>query len=338
MSERTRGRDVSAIAAEHRRPAHPGDAASRVDSDRAVGIEPKVDLDRSAEGEVAADADGRGEAERTGDADGRGEAERTGDADGRGDAERKIDALWRRYKATGDEVLRERLILHYSPLVKYVAGRVGVGLPRNVDVGDCVSYGVFGLIDAIEKFEPERGIRFELYAMRRIRGAILDELRALDWIPRSVRAKARAVQRAYSALETRLRRTPTEAEIAEEIAVSVADLHQIFSQLSLVNVLALDELLNATSDRPGAVSFGDTLEDAAADDPVAVFESREMRTRLTEAVTTLPEREQTVVTLYYFEGLTLAEIGRVLGVSESRVSQIHTKAMLALRAKLSETP
>jgi RNA polymerase sigma factor FliA len=254
-----------------------------------------------------------------------------------GDDEPKIDALWRRYKATGDEVLRERLILHYSPLVKYVAGRVGVGLPSNVDLGDCVSYGIFGLIDAIEKFEPERGIRFELYAMRRIRGAILDELRALDWIPRSVRAKARAVQRAYSALEIRLRRTPTEAEIADEMAVSVADLHRIFSQLSLVNVLALDELLTATSDRPDAISLGETLEDAAADDPVAVFESQEMRVLLADALTTLPEREQTVITLYYFEGLTLAEIGRVLGVSESRVSQMHTKAMLALRAKLADT-
>jgi len=254
-----------------------------------------------------------------------------------GGDEPKVDALWRRYKATGDEGVRERLILHYSPLVKYVAGRVGVGLPPNVDVGDCVSYGVFGLMDAIEKFEPERGIRFEPYAMRRIRGAILDELRALDWIPRSVRAKARAVERAYTALEIRLGRTPTEAEIADEMAVTLADLHQIFSQLSLVNVLALDELLGATADGPGAVSLGDTLEDAAADDPVAVFESREMRSRLGRAVTTLPDREQTVITLYYFEGLTLAEIGRVLGVSESRISQIHTKAMLALRAKLSES-
>jgi RNA polymerase sigma factor for flagellar operon FliA len=255
----------------------------------------------------------------------------------RGD-QSKLDALWRRYKATGDEGLRERLILYYSPLVKYVAGRVGAGLPPNVDVGDCVSYGVFGLLDAIEKFEPERGIRFEPYAMRRIRGAILDELRALDWIPRSVRAKARALERAYTALESRLHRTPTEAEIADEMAVSVADLHQIFSQLSAVNVLALDELLGASSDGPGAVSLGETLEDAAADDPVAVFESQEMRKLLVGALTTLPEREQTVITLYYFEGLTLAEVGRVLGVSESRISQIHTRAMLALRAKLADAP
>jgi RNA polymerase sigma factor for flagellar operon FliA len=255
-----------------------------------------------------------------------------------GDEKPKVDALWRRYKATGDEVLRERLILHYSPLVKYVAARVGVGLPPNVEVSDCFSYGMFGLLDAIDKFDLGRGIPFELYAMRRIRGAILDELRALDWIPRSVRAKARAVERAYAALESRLHRTPTEAELADELAVSLADLHQIFSELSLVNVLALDELLGATGDGPGAPTLGETLEDAAADDPVAVVESQEMRLLLAGAITSLPEREQTVITLYYFEGLTLAEIGRVLGVSESRVSQIHTKAMLALRAKLGDPP
>lgn len=250
--------------------------------------------------------------------------------------EDRLAELWRDYKASGDEKLRERLILHYSPLVKYVAGRVGVGLPANVDQADCVSYGVFGLIDAIEKFDLGRGIRFEPYAIRRIRGAILDELRALDWIPRSVRAKAREVERAYATLEAKLFRTPSEAEIAEEMGVTIDDLHHVFTQLSLVNVMALDELLSVGGDRASGMSLGDTLEDSAADDPVAVFESREMRQRLARAVMTLPEREQTVVTLYYFERLTLAEIGNVLGVSESRVSQIHTKAMLQLRGKLAE--
>jgi RNA polymerase sigma factor for flagellar operon FliA len=253
----------------------------------------------------------------------------------RGDADR-LEALWREYKATGGERLRERLILHYSPLVKYVAGRVGVGLPSNVDQADCVSYGIFGLIDAIDKFDLDRGIRFEPYAIRRIRGAILDELRALDWIPRSVRAKAKRVERAYASLEGKLRRTPSESEIAEEMGVALSDLHQIFAQLSLINVMALDELLSASTDCPGGVSLGDTLEDAGADDPVAIFESREMRQRLSGAIATLPDRERTVVTLYYFERLTLAEVGQVLGVSESRISQIHTKAMLQLRGKLAE--
>jgi RNA polymerase sigma factor for flagellar operon FliA len=248
----------------------------------------------------------------------------------------KVEALWRRYKAAGTDPVREELILHYSPLVKHVAARVRVGLPPNVDAGDCVSYGIFGLIDAIEKFDPERGIRFEPYAMRRIRGAILDELRALDWIPRSVRAKARAVERAYSTLEARLRRTPSEAELAAELDVPLAELHQIFSQLSVVNVLALDELLSATSDRPGAMSLGETLEDSGAEDPVAIFESQETKQLLADAVADLPERERAVITLYYFHSRTLADIGRELGVSESRVSQIHTKVMLALRAKLAE--
>jgi RNA polymerase sigma factor FliA len=248
-----------------------------------------------------------------------------------------IEALWRRYKAaSGDGRLRERLILHYSPLVKHVAGRVSTGLPSNVDAGDCMSYGIFGLIDAIEKFDPERGAKFEPYAMRRIRGAILDELRALDWIPRSVRAKARAVERAYAELEARLHRRPTEAEIAAELGIALAELHQIFGQVSVANVLALDELLTVADDSPGAISLGETLEDLAADDPVAVFESRETRGLLAGAVADLPERERAVVELYYFHGRTLADIGRELGVSESRVCQIHTKVMVALREKLAE--
>jgi RNA polymerase sigma factor for flagellar operon FliA len=224
-----------------------------------------------------------------------------------------LEQLWRSYKSTGDGRLREQLILHYSPLVKYVAGRVGVGLPANVEQADFVSSGVFGLIDAIEKFDVERA-----------------------WIPRSVRQKARAVERAYATLETRLRRTPHEPEVAAEMGIAVEDLHAIFSQLSLANVVALDELLHAAGEGGDGLSLLDTLEDTAADDPVEVAEVRELRRLLAGAVNTLGEREKTVVTLYYYEGLTLAEIGQVLGVTESRVSQIHTKAVLQLRAKLSD--
>jgi len=251
---------------------------------------------------------------------------------------RTLDELWRSYKAEGDPRLREQLILHYSPLVKYVAGRVGVGLPANVEQADFVSSGVFGLIDAIEKFDPDRAIKFETYAISRIRGAIIDELRALDWIPRSVRQKARAVERAYATLELTLRRTPSDPEVAAEMGIAIEDLHTIFSQLSLANVVALDELLNpgGEGDGSGRVSLVDTLEDTAADNPVEVAESRELRRLLARAINTLPEREKTVVSLYYYEGLTLAEIGQVLGVTESRVSQIHTKAVLQLRAKLSD--
>ncbi|MBU6535365.1 RNA polymerase sigma factor WhiG [Streptomyces mayonensis] len=244
--------------------------------------------------------------------------------------------LWRSYKATGDERLREQLILHYSPLVKYVAGRVSVGLPSNVEQADFVSSGVFGLIDAIEKFDVDREIKFETYAITRIRGAMIDELRALDWIPRSVRQKARNVERAYATLEARLHRTPSEGEVAGELGIPVEDLHAVFSQLSLANVVALEELLHAGGEGGDRLSLMDTLEDTAADDPVEVAEGRELRRLLARAINTLPEREKTVVTLYYYEGLTLAEIGRVIGATENAVRRLHTKSVLQLRAKLAD--
>ncbi len=244
--------------------------------------------------------------------------------------------LWEGFKAGGDPQLRERLILHYSPLVKYVAGRVGVGLPPNIEQADLVSYGIFGLIDAIEKFDLERAIKFETYAISRIRGAIIDELRAIDWIPRSVRYKAREVEKAYAALEGQLHRTPTEAEVADQMGIRLEDLHAIFSQVSFVNVVALDELLNVGGEKGDKLSLVDTLEDTRAEDPVAAFESEETKFLLAKAINTLPEREKIVVTLYYYEGLTLAEIGQVLGVTESRICQMHTKAVLQLRGKLAE--
>ena len=247
-----------------------------------------------------------------------------------------IEELWRTFKASGDGDVRERLILHYAPLVKYVAGRVGVGLPPNIEQADLVSYGIFGLIDAIEKFDINRAIKFETYAISRIKGAIIDELRSIDWIPRSIRSKAREVERAYAALEARLHRTPTEAEVAAELSINLEDLHQIFSQVSFVNVVALDELLNVNGEKGDKVSLVDTLEDTKAEDPVLAFESEETKYLLAKAINTLPEREKIVVTLYYYEGLTLAEIGQVLGVTESRICQMHTKAVLQLRSKIAD--
>ncbi|GAA2492344.1 RNA polymerase sigma factor WhiG [Streptomyces sp. NPDC059506] len=247
-----------------------------------------------------------------------------------------LEDLWRSYKSSEDPRLREQLILHYSPLVKYVAGRVGVGLPSNVEQADFVSSGIFGLIDAIEKFDIDRSVKFETYAISRIRGAIIDELRALDWIPRSVRQKARAVERAYATLEATLHRTPSETEVAREMGIGLDDLHAVFSQLSLTNVVALEELLHAGGEGGDRLTLVDTLEDTAADNPVEVAEDRELRRLLAGAINTLPDREKTVVTLYYYEKFTLAEIGQVLGVTESRVSQIHTKSVLQLRAKLAE--
>jgi len=245
--------------------------------------------------------------------------------------------LWTDFKASGDAALRERLILHYSPLVKYVAGRVGVGLPPNIEQADLVSYGIFGLIDAIEKFDLDRAIKFETYAINRIRGAIIDELRSIDWIPRSVRYKAREVEKAYQALEAKLQRTPTEAEVADQMGIRLEDLHSIFSQVSYVNVVALDELLHAGGERGDKMTLGDTLEDPKAPDPINMFEGEETKYILAKAINLLPEREKVVVTLYYYEGLTLAEIGQVLGVTESRICQMHTKAVLQLRARLAES-
>ncbi len=245
--------------------------------------------------------------------------------------------LWEDFKASGDPALRDRLIIHYSPLVKYVAGRVGVGLPPNIEQADLVSYGIFGLIDAIEKFDLARAIKFETYAINRIRGAIIDELRSIDWIPRSVRYKAREVEKAYAALEAKLQRTPTEAEVADQMGIRLEELHSIFSQVSYVNVVALDELLHAGGDKGGdKMTLGDTLEDPKAPDPINLFESEETKFILAKAINQLPDREKVVVTLYYYEGLTLAEIGQVLGVTESRICQMHTKAVLQLRSRLSQ--
>jgi RNA polymerase sigma factor for flagellar operon FliA len=246
------------------------------------------------------------------------------------------DELWAAYKSTGSREARDRLILRYSPLVKYVAGRVASGLPASIDQSDLASYGVFGLIDAIEKFDPSRRIKFETYAIARIKGAIIDELRAIDWVPRSVRAKARAVEKAYSKLEHVLLRSPTDAEVAAEMGISEADLHGIFTQISFVGLVALDEVVAPAGERgEGSTTFGESLPDRSAG-PVATFEVEEMRQILAQAVNRLGDREKIVLTLYYYEGLTLAEIGHVLGVTESRVCQIHTKAVLQLRSRMAE--
>jgi RNA polymerase sigma factor FliA len=243
-----------------------------------------------------------------------------------------IDRLWSQYKDSGSRRARDQLIVHYSPLVKYVAGRVAVGLPQNVDQADLVSYGLFGLIDAIDKFEPERGFKFETYAISRIKGNILDELRAIDWVPRSVRAKARQIEKAYAKLEAEHRRAPTEEELATELDMSREQLQAALSKISFVGVVALDEFVGS-SDRDGGATLGDTIA-SGEEGPGDLFEVQEVRALLGDSINRLPEREKVVLTLYYYEGLTLAQIGEVLGVTESRVCQIHTKAILQLRSRM----
>jgi RNA polymerase sigma factor for flagellar operon FliA len=243
-----------------------------------------------------------------------------------------IERLWSTYKTSGSQKARDQLIVHYSPLVKYVAGRVAVGLPQNVEQADLVSYGLFGLIDAIDKFEPERGFKFETYAISRIKGNILDELRAIDWVPRSVRAKARQIENAYASLEAKLHRAPTEEEVADELDMTKDQLQTSLSKISFVGVVALDEFVGS-SDRESGATLGDTVA-ADVEGPGDIFEVQEMRGLLAEAINRLPEREKVVLTLYYYEGLTLAQIGEVIGVTESRVCQIHTKAILQLRSRM----
>ena len=252
----------------------------------------------------------------------------------------ELARLWEEFKqneVSGARAgARERLTLHYAPLVKYVASRVATGLPASVDQADLVSYGMFGLIDALEKFDPGRGNKFETYAIPRIKGAIIDELRAMDWVPRSVRFKAREIEKAYSDLESIHKRGPTEKEVAARLGVTLRELHDVINQISFVQVLQLDEILSVGSDRGEQVSLLDTLADRGTD-PTTALEGEETRGLLAAAINSLSEREKIVVTLYYFEGLTLAEIGDILGVTESRVCQIHTKAVGQLRLQLVET-
>ncbi len=247
-----------------------------------------------------------------------------------------LEELWERFKETRSLPAREQLIVHYAPLVKYVASRVATGLPANVEQADLVSYGIFGLIDALEKFDRSREIKFETYAIPRIRGAIIDELRSLDWVPRSVRFKAREVEKAHTELEAKLKHAPSDAEVAEHLGVSLPELHEIVTQISFVTVTALEEVVSTGADRGESLSLLDTLADMAAIDPSSGIEGNETRMMLSAAINSLSEREKIVITLYYFEGLTLAEIGEVLGVTESRVCQIHTKAVGLLRNNLKE--
>lgn len=234
---------------------------------------------------------------------------------------------WERWLHRGDSGARDHLAIHYSPLVKFVAGRIGAGLPSGVDPGDLVGAGIFGLLDALDRFEPDRGVKFETFATPRIRGAIYDGLRELDWVPRSVRSRARSVEQAFGELEARFGRAPTDDELAEHLSITEAELDNWLKSIASTTVGPLDRLVEAGHE-PAAV------DQRGLDTPIAVVEDGEMREAMRSEIRALPDREKLVLSLYYDEGLTLAEIGEVLGVTESRVSQIHTRAVLHLRARL----
>ncbi len=244
--------------------------------------------------------------------------------------------VWRRYKRTGDREDRNQLVLAYSPIVKYVAGRIAARAPAHVELADLVSYGVGGLIDAVERFDPARGSTFESYAGVRIRGAIVDELRSLDWAPRRVRGEAREIEKATVELSARLHRTPTDAELAAKLSMDPAQLDASLQRVADARIIALDQPWDTMRTDGIETTLVQTLPDPNAVDPAASAAATDLRERIADAIDHLPEREQLVLGLRYHQDLRLAEIGEVLGVSESRVSQLHAKAVLHVRALLPE--
>jgi RNA polymerase sigma factor for flagellar operon FliA len=244
------------------------------------------------------------------------------------------EELWRLYKKSKDPRIRDFFIRQYAPLVKYVAGKVAIGMPNNVEFDDLVGFGVFGLFDAIEKFDPNKHVKFKTYAVTRIRGSIFDELRSIDWVPRSVRQKTREVEESIRKLEGSLGRAATDKEIAREMRVDIKEFQQIMLKISGTSVLSLNEVWY-TGDENDKISIVESIESPSTFNPDTIVEKEEIKRVIVEAINELPEKEKKVLILYYYEDLTLKEIGEVLEVTESRISQLHTKAIMRLRSKLS---
>ena len=243
--------------------------------------------------------------------------------------------IWENYKKTLDPITRDKLLNEYLPLVKNVAGRMAIGFPKSVELNDLISTGVIGLIEAFNNYDPSRGVKFETYAVPRIRGAILDELRALDWVPRSTRAKSREIEKAMTKLENRLGRSPSEMELAKQLNISSDELLSALDDVSSTTLLSLDELICREDDNRQVPRI-ETIQNEGVNNVLHDLERVELRAFLINAISTLSEQERLVVALYYYEELTLKEIGEVMLISESRVSQIHTKAVLRLRAMIRE--
>jgi RNA polymerase sigma factor for flagellar operon FliA len=243
-----------------------------------------------------------------------------------------LSERWRRYRATGDREIRDQLILAYSPIVKYAAGRIASRMPAHVDVADLVSYGLGGLIEAVERFEPERGITFESYAGQRIRGAIFDEMRSLDWVPRAVRTEAREIDEATADLTTRLQRLPTDAELADRLSMDADQLDASLQRVADARIVGLDQPWHTARADGVQPTVLETLADPDAEDPADRAAAQDLRERIAGAIQRLPDREQVVLGLRYHQELTFAEIGTILGVTESRVCQLHAKAVLQVGA------
>ncbi len=248
---------------------------------------------------------------------------------------REENGLWKEYQESKSCEIKEYFIQKYAPLVKYVAGKVAVGMPHNVEFDDLVSYGTFGLLDAIEKFDSNKEVKFKTYAMTRVRGAIFDELRTIDWIPRSIRQKAKQVERAIIELEGKLGRTADDKEVAVELDISIDEFHKLVSRISGTSLISLNDVWHG-SDNSEELSFIETVESPINTNPDVMVEREEVKNIIVEAIKKLPDKEKKVIVLYYYEDLTLREIGEVLEVTESRVSQLHTKAVMRLRGTLAQ--
>lgn len=247
--------------------------------------------------------------------------------------EKSEEELWKVYRKTKDEGIRNRLVKQYLPLVKYVAGKLAVGMPQNVEFDDLVSYGVIGLFDAIDKFDPGKHVKFKTYAVTRVRGAIFDQLRQLDWVPRSIRQKTRELEDTVRRLEAQLGRAATDQEIAKELGVNEKEFEKLVLKISGTTVLSLNDVWYSGEDND-RMSIGDSIESPHNRNPDAIVEKQEIKRVIVEAINELPDKEKKVLVLYYYENLTLKEIGAVLGVTESRISQLHTKAIVRLRGRL----
>ncbi len=245
------------------------------------------------------------------------------------------DAIWEAYRSSSCPEIREQLLSQYLPLVRNVASRMAIGFPKSVEVGDLINTGVIGLIEAFRNFDPERGVKFETYAVPRIRGAILDELRSLDWVPRSTRARAREIERALVRLEAELGRAPNDTELASALNYDLADLYKALDDSNSTVLLSLDEMIYREDDNR-QVPRVETIQTESRESVLTDLEKQELRAYLTIAISNLTEQEKLVIALYYYEELTLKEIGEVMTISESRVSQIHTKAVLKLRGMVRE--
>jgi RNA polymerase sigma factor for flagellar operon FliA len=248
-------------------------------------------------------------------------------------ANKTEEELWKRYRKSKDPAIRDHLIKKYAPLVKYVAGKVAVGMPHNVEFDDLVGYGVFGLFDAIDKFDPEKHVKFKTYAVTRIRGSIFDELRSIDWVPRSVRQKTREIEETIVSVEAQLGRSASDQEIANAMHVSVEEYQDLMLKVSGTSIMSINDVWHG-GDESDKISIMESIESPASLNPDVIVEKDEVKKVIVQAIQELPEKEKKVLVLYYYEDLTLKEIGEVLAVTESRVSQLHTKAIMRLRTKL----